>query len=395
MYLMAKSKSATIYHQRPFVVLSTNLDRQPSYSAFISIAQKAREYGWELFDLRFTRGTLPDHRKISGAIVGCLPTDPIVKQLLRLECPVVRIGQFPHPQDHIIPAVLPDLAASWRLAAEHFAERGIRHIGYVARTPWGAFKPYYEAYHARAEELGCTCNLLRLPKYSSKNADLRYEQKALQIGEWLTQLPRPAGILAFSDTEAATISTVCRKVNLGVPEDVAVLGVGNNTLNCEMAPVPLSSIDQAMDSYGTAAVNLLKQLMDGYPPPVKPIMIQPKGIVTRRSTDILAVKDPKVARAIRFIWDHFNKDLSVDDVADHVNAGRRQLERAFKAHVGHGIAAELRRKRLERCCELLRTSDARISDIAIEVGFKSSDHLHLAFRKTYGITPRQYRISGN
>jgi LacI family transcriptional regulator len=161
-----------------------------------------------------------------------------------------------------------------------------------------------------------------------------------------------------------------------------------------MAPVALSSIDRNNAEYGRQAVALLKRLMEGAPDPTGPIMIQPKQVITRMSTDVLAVNDPQVAKAIRFIWDHLDQDLSVDHVAHEVGANRRQLERAFNKYLKRGVHAELRRKRLERCCELLRTTNLTIADLAPKAGFRSADFLHATFKKEFGITPRQYRLQG-
>ena len=121
-------------------------------------------------------------------------------------------------------------------------------------------------------------------------------------------------------------------------------------------------------------------------------MIPPRGVVARRSTDVLAVEDPTVARAMRFMWDHLDQNVSVEDVALQAGVARRQLERAFRQHIKRGVNAELRRKRLERCCELLRSTEITISDIAPMIGFRSNDYLHASFKQAFGVTPRQYRL---
>ena len=159
-----------------------------------------------------------------------------------------------------------------------------------------------------------------------------------------------------------------------------------------MAPVALSSIDVARDEWGRQAAQLLQRLMHGAPAPPAPIMIPPRGIVVRHSTDVLAVDDPAVAQAMRFMWDHLERNLSVNHVAKAVDVPRRQLERAFRRHLKRGINAELRRKRLERCCELLRSTDITITDIAPMIGFRSGDYLHASFKQAFGVTPRQYRL---
>jgi LacI family transcriptional regulator len=381
-----------VRRQRPLVVLSIQPDRRLGEAAGHAIAEQAREFGWDLLDLRFTHGSLPEDRPLSGALIDSLPTDPLAKRLRKMGCPAVRLGRLPHPKDDLLPAVLPDTLAIGRLAADHFAERQFRHMAYIGRTIWSMSQSMYEAFRDRAEELGSTCHLLRLESGPKERGAARYDRRAREVGEWLRTRPKPLGLLSFSDSEAASICTMCRRAGLSVPEDVAVLGLGNALLDCEMAPVELSSIDPARDEWGKQAAQLLQSLMQGTPAPPAPILIPPHGVVARLSTDVLAVADPAVARAMRFMWDHLDLNLSVDDVAADGGVPRRHLERAFRTHLGRGINAELSRKRLERCRELLTRSDLPVCDIATAIGFRSQSYLHATFRRAYGMTPREFRL---
>lgn len=357
-----------------------------------AIASHARALGWDLLDLRFTRDQLPFGRMPQGALVDCLPTDPLAQQLRAMGCPVVRMGQLPHPDDDQMPAVLPDLAAAGAMAAEHFAHRGFRHMAYIGHTPWSNGRPLYDAFLERAKTLGCECHLLSLPSPQPKDGSNLYDVRTQLVTQWLDSLPKPIGVLGYKDSMAAKICTMCDFARLAVPEDVALLGYGNNQLDCEMAPVQLSSIDTSKDNYGRKAVQLLHHLMTGGTPPSAPVMIAPSRIIERRSTDVLAVTEPIVARAMRFMWDNIDLNLSVDQVARHTGVSRRKLERAFRAHLGRGINAELHRRRLERCCEMLRMTNLSITDLAPSLGFRSADYLYATFRRNFGITPRKYRL---
>ena len=142
-------------------------------------------------------------------------------------------------------------------------------------------------------------------------------------------------------------------------------------------------------------VLLLKRLIDGKPVSKVPVTTPPMGIVERRSTDILAVPDPMVAAAIRFIWDHLDWPITVDDVAHHVGTSRSTLERAFKRYLNRGVNGELRRKRLDHCKEFLLSTDMTVSQITKAIGLTDKRYLHRAFKEAYGMTPRQYRSSRN
>ncbi len=360
----------------------------------MGIVEIARTLGWDLLDLQFTKHELPHDITPDGALLDLLPEEPLTRQLRDMGCPTVRLGRLPHPLDHLLPAVLPDQVAAGRMAAEHFAVRQFRHVGYVGHDPWpmDSCPPLFAAFRDRAAELGCQCHLCRIKEDMDWSGDRKHSHRVQVIGEWLKDVSEPIGLLAFTDAWGATLCTICRQVGLSVPEDVAVLGTGNDIPTCTMSPVDLSSIDNAMGALGQQAARLLHRLMQGKPAPAQPLIIPPASVVVRHSTDVLAVNNPSVAQAMRFIWNHLEQDLSVNDVAREVGLSRRKLERAFQKHLNRGVHAELRRKRLERCCNLLRTTDLKIADLAPKVGFRSADFLHASFKKEFGTTPRTYRL---
>jgi LacI family transcriptional regulator len=380
--------------KRPRVILS--LGGGPAVRGILDAAQP---YHWAFEELRFFGGALPPGPPPQGAIVNLLPTDDVVRRLRELGCPVVRLGRLPHPDDDMMPAVLLDLIARGRMAAEHFEERGFKHVGYVGRNPWSDMQDLYDAFRDRAAELGCACHLLRfesqrpeLPRQGPAREQAKYRIRQRRFTDWLATVPKPLGLLAPSDALAGELCSMVTQAGASVPEDVAVLGVGNIVDQCECAPVTLSSIDTDFEGRGREAALLLHRLMDGEPPPSEPIMIPPRGIVVRESTDVLATPDADVARALRFIWDHLADDLSVDRIARHIGISRRTLERAFRRELNRGVNAEVHRKRLERVCELLVTTKLSVVDIAPAVGFKSKDYLHRTFRRSFNVSPRQYRL---
>jgi LacI family transcriptional regulator len=155
----------------------------------------------------------------------------------------------------------------------------------------------------------------------------------------------------------------------------------------------MSAIDMNHTEMGRQAVQVVQRLARGDDPPREIIYVPVKGFVARRSTDILAVSSPIVAKAMRFIWDHLNRPLSVDDVALKMNTSRATLEREFRRTLGRGVNGELRRKRLEVCKEMLRTTKTPLAAIAEAIGLTSRRHLHRAFKDSFGTTPQRYRLS--
>lgn len=355
----------------------------------------AREWGWELRGTWLSAAEYCADRPLAGALIRDLPTSPLAQQLRQRSCPVVRIGALPHPDDHLLPAVLPDLAASGRLAAEHFASRSFKKVAYVGYDPedFGAnTHAMYVAFREQAGELGMECRLLSLAKSDRKGEPDRQAQRMEDLVAWLDKLSKPVGVLCFNDIMAERVGLACTRAGLIVPEEVAILGYGNS-LQCEIAAVKLSSVDPALERRVKVAMQLLRRLMHGEPAPDAPVMIHPAGIVERQSTHVLAVSDPVVAQALRFIWDHFDdKTLTINEIAADTGVCRRTLERKFRYCLDRGINAELKRKRLECCCKLLTRTDLTTEELAAQTGFSSGTYLHKVFAKAYGMPPGEYRL---
>jgi LacI family transcriptional regulator len=315
-----------------------------------------------------------------------------------METDVPIVTSIDHEREELkdLPKVLSDRHAAGRLAAAALAKRGFRDLGYVEFSGGDAPGPLLSGFREGAGDAACRVHYLAVD--SKKNwtpGSAAYEKHAAMISEWLVGLPKPVGVLAYNHRMGARIIAGCEMVGLYVPEQVAVLCRGNWPDMCESAPVPLSAIDVNPYEHGRQLVLLLKRLNDGKAAPSQPVLVPPRGIVERRSTDILAVPDPKVAAAIRFMWDNLGLATGVDAVAEHVGTSRSTLERAFRRCLGRGVGAELRRKRLERSTELLRGTDMTVEEIVNAVGLLDVRRYRQAFENEYGLTPQQYRAQSS
>ena len=359
------------------------------------LIEVARQHQWQLISTAMFHGDMPADLTPRGAIVDMLPTHAHVRSLLDQQIHVVRIGRFPHPDDHLMPAVTLEWISTGRLAAEHFAERDFKHVAFVGHEPWGELQQTFEAFATRASELGCTCHLLQIPLTAEDEKDddavSRWKARQERFTQWLKTLPMPVGLLAISDRIADRYRFWVTEAGLRVPEDVAVMGIGNAEVLCQCTPVPITSIGYDRGLIAKTAADLLAQLMDGQMPDQTTIKIPPSGVVTRQSTDIVAASDPNVIAAVRFMWDHINEDLSVDQIARHVGVSRRTLEKAFKRDLGRGINTEFQRRRLERVCELLTQTNLSIAEVAEALSFSGAKYLTEAFGHAYGMSPTQYR----
>jgi LacI family transcriptional regulator len=304
------------------------------------------------------------------------------------------------------PRILPDDVATGELAARHFLERGFRHFGFFG-APWmlwsqerelGFRNEIQRTFQSRAKvnNNGDGSSNFTITSYGSHAgstpAAFEGSQKRLAqaMGAWLASLPRPLALFAANDLWGFELVQAARELGLHIPDDVAVLGVDNEELLCEIAYPPLSSIRMGAEQIGHAAVSMLEQLLRGKSAVANISRIPPMEIVTRQSTDVLAVEDPDVAMALSHIRKHAIEGMSVKQLLDAVAINRRTLERRFLSVLGHTPLEEIRRVRLERAKTLLQT-DLPIYDIAVRSGFATPEYLATSFLAATGMTPTTYR----
>ncbi|MBN8730147.1 MAG: DNA-binding transcriptional regulator [Acidobacteria bacterium] len=215
------------------------------------------------------------------------------------------------------------------------------------------------------------------------------EQKLL--GRWLMQLRKPVGLLACNDDRARVITEICRLRGIRVPDDVAILGVDNDEQVCRSSNPPISSIALATERGGYEAAALLAKLMSGRTPARGTITVHPTQVVRRQSTDILAIQDQHMVRALRFIRDHSHRNLRVSDVLLEAGLSRRALQDKFTREVGRSPIEEIHQCRVDRICRLLLGTNMTIREIALACGFEIDAHVARFFSRRMGMTPLAYR----
>jgi LacI family transcriptional regulator len=302
-----------------------------------------------------------------------------LKELNESGVPVVSLSGPPGTGG--LPAVRANQEAVAELAINHFRERGFTRFAYCGDAREKIWPPTGELFKKLAESGGLHLRCL-LAAYER-------EARALRIGhmaKWLRTLPKPVALLARDDLRAREVLDACRLAGVHVPEEIAVLGVNDDELICEMANPPLSSIMHNARRVGYEAAAMLDRLMTGKKV-IADIVVDPLGVHTRQSTDLLAIEDPDVATAVRFIREHACEGIHVEDVLDHVPLSRRALEKRFRAAVGRPPHMEIRRAQLERVKELLVGSDYKLEKIAEITGFSSAQYLAGLFRRIMHMTP--------
>ncbi|WP_414661068.1 XylR family transcriptional regulator [Horticoccus sp. 23ND18S-11] len=273
-----------------------------------------------------------------------------------------------------------------QLAVEHLLERGFKRFAYCgdARFNWSRWRE--DHFVARLRAAGHACDVFRPDVVPG---DVAAEARALL--RWLKELPRPVGIMAAYDIRGQQVLDACRAAGLAVPDEVAVIGVDNDALLCELASPPLSSVIPNAHRAGYEAAALLDRLMAGKRVPATAHLIAPLGIEARQSTDVLAVDDREVARAVQYIREHACDGINVSDVLRAVPLSRRVLEQRFQRLLGHTPREEILQVRLGRVKQLLAETDLPLYLIAERTGFEHVEYLSVLFKRETGRTPSAFR----
>ena len=351
------------------------------------IARYAREAGWSL-DAMAAHQTDTSPVWQPDGVVCILGVSRWMDRLVKtLELPTVNIG---YHTTQPLTRITADNRLVAALAAEHFTQRGFKHIALYYK---GLFNPG-ESERRKAIEQAVAERGRQFHLIDASVINRRKPTPEAMFGllrRTLVKLPKPLGILGWMDDTAVEIITACRMEKLRVPEQVAVLGIGNDELRCEFAPVPLSSIDENLEGIGYSAARILDRKMRGNPVSLKPVLVPPVGVITRQSSDILAIEHVEVATVLRNIWTHFREPISAQYVAANVPMSYRRLHDAFVKHVGHSISDEILQHRLEYASKLMTETDDKLEVIARASGFSSINHFGKAFLRKNRTTPSVFR----
>ncbi|MDR1282084.1 MAG: XylR family transcriptional regulator [Opitutaceae bacterium] len=354
------------------------------------IARFARQANWSLNISSMRSGRPPRGWRGDGIICSAYMDAAPDAAILDAGIPVVQIGNRDHPD---APRVASDNAAVGRMAAEYFLQRGFRRFAFFRRTGSIGETIRGEAFAARIREAGgkhsmhwldwlAVARSLKLP--DTDNVDMTW------LARQIARLPRPVAIFAEYDDFAIEVLNACVAARIPVPEQAAILGVDDDPLRCELAPILLSSIDDDLEMIGYEAAAMLAKRLRGETVPAA-VLIPPRGVTTRLSTDILAIEHPLVASALRLVWDNYTRPIVAKQIAAEIPMSPRRLHDAFLKHVGHSISDEIIRKRLEHARQLLEETDKKTPEIAHLSGFTDHDRMGKIFKRVLGMTPGTWR----
>ncbi|MEY4242550.1 MAG: hypothetical protein RLZZ245_135 [Verrucomicrobiota bacterium] len=335
------------------------------------------------------RRWLPEGWKGDG-VIARVGFQELATQLVGLNLPVVNVSGIQLPGVDF-PRVVTDQKVSAKMAADHFLNSGFRSFGYFSLVGLDYVAEHQQSFRRIVEGSGCECAMYEeIPQMGSSEPDWTLDLELL--GKWLVSLPKPAAVLTWNTSSAREVVYACVAAGLKVPEEVSVMSGSDDNLFCKVAPIPISAVNPAAEDIGLRAAAHLDSMMSQPKSAVqRQILIPPLGVVTRQSTETLAVADPALVRALRFIREDPSQPLRVSDVAASAGLCRRALEQRFAKMLGRTPAEEIRRVRIDRAIDLLQRTSLPVSLVAEKSGFSTAEYMASVFRSHLNVAPTSFR----
>jgi LacI family transcriptional regulator len=380
---------------RPRVALLIETSNAYARELLYGIRSYLKEHqSWSIYLAEHGRGdVLPAWLRAwkGDGIIARVENQTIAEGLLATGLPTVDVsfGLERSP----FPRVVTDSHAASRLAADHLLERGFQHFGYCgeARYHWSNLRS--RVFFDHVTRSGSDCQVFQCP--ASRNESLAWERELELIAAWIRGLPKPVGIMACWDIRGQQVLEACRRIGVAVPDEVSVIGVHNDELLCDLCDPPLSSVIPNARRAGHEAAALLDRMIGGESVSAQTILLEPIGIATRQSTDVVALTDAQISKAVRFIRERACEGITVDDVLRAVPMSRTVFERRFKKLLNRTPHDQILRVRIERVRTMLANTDLTLAQIAERTGFGHIEYLSVAFKRATGESPSRFRARFN
>lgn len=351
------------------------------------IARYARQVGnWQLFH---GAGGLTDsfpewmENWDGDAVVARIQNKDTRERLEKLDIPVVDVLGV---CENRFPLVHVDDRAIATLVAEHFRARDFRNFAFygIAGENWSERR-------AASFRAGCidaaSFHLHETPRSGGGRGTSAFRE----LQHWVRDLPRPVGMMVASDQRGLELLEACLSEGISVPEEIAVIGVDNDTALCEIAEPSLSSVRGGHFNVGVQAAHLIDRLLEGETPPTTPLLVPPNEIVERESSQIHAIDDPIIADSVRHIRENLAESITNDSIARAVGLSRTLLQKRFRDATGQSIREFILARRIERAISLIETTDITLADVAWRCGFRHQEYLGQVVKKATGETPGMLR----
>lgn len=333
-------------------------------------------------DLELAHAVKPD------GVIGQFTTPGRVAMALGLRVPAINVSAVIETE---LPLVCSDNSSVGALAAQHFLTRryGQLCVYYNSTLLYARLRAL--AFKREAEEAGATCVLVDEQDLHLAPSQVRRER---QLAQWMKALPAPMGLFMAVSWGGFMLGHIAKAAGKRIPEDLAVITLGDDRIGCEMDDPPISSVDADGIRVGYEAARAMVDLVEGKAAPVRSLLIPPIGVTARGSTSTFGTSDPDVLAALQFIRDQACRGIGVTDVCEAVAMSRSTLQRRFTQIVGRTILDEIQRVRLDQAKYLLTYTDLPPATVARRAGFGDASALCHVFRRCVGMSPGAFRAQG-
>lgn len=329
----------------------------------------------------------------ADGVIARITTTKFARQLRRLSVPIVDLYDQGLLEDSS--RVTDDHRAVMLLAVDHLRACGFQHFAYVGFPHMVFSQERGRCFAEYVAACGFEPNCFTLPS-SGDSCGLAAIEAAIPrhagaLVRWLRELPKPAGLVACNDMLAQQILVICSEHGISVPDMLGVIGVDNDEVRCDLSNPSLTSVDPNAHRIGYEAAALLHRMIRCRRLAPQELVVEPTGVVTRRSTDVLVFADPDVSDTVRYIRDHACEGMTLSAVLRHAKVSRATLDRQFQKLLGRTARAEMTRVRVQQALTLLSVTDLPLKQIARRVGFAHVETLHRLLQKATNQTPTEYR----
>jgi len=377
------------------VILLIESSRASGRALLSGIAAYARHHGpWSFFWKASGFEKTPTHI-LELEADGIITRDfELTDEFLARGLPAVVVGHSRGELDGVA-NVVTDSKAAGRMAADHLLGCGFKRFAFCGYLDCSWSDLRLQAFSKRLAERGFATQHFSV---RAETTGRPWKGERRSISPWLRTLPKPLGLLACNDDLGHEVIEACKLEQLSVPDDIGVIGVDNDEIVCGLSDPPLSSVSLSFQRAGYEAARVLNALMQGARRQTLRIPVPATHVAARRSTDVVAVDDPALNKALRFVRDNSLAVIAVSAVVRASGLSRRALELRFRTVIGHSILSEIRRLRTDHIARMLVETDLPVAQIADSLGFEDVQHVAryfrkgkraspLAFRKAYGSKP--------
>jgi LacI family transcriptional regulator len=383
--------------KHPRVALLIETSGSYGRDALAGISEYSRAHGpWSFYVLpRAHEQSLPDMKSWRPTgIIARIESKAAARVIANAGVPVVGLDVSPEVLLQLrqrVPAseIHPDARAAARMAGDHLLERGFRSFAFVGVRDqvWSQERQHAFVNHV----LGQHKHPCEVFNFSEVTRAQEYGADQKKLIHWLRQLPKPLGLMACNDDCAREVLDAAIVAAIPVPDEIGVIGMDNDSVLCDLCNPPLTSVIPNAHRAGYEAAVLLHRMMEDRNVPGQTLLLEPSGVTTRQSTDVVAIDDRQVAMAVRFIREHAAEKISVEDVLKAVPLSRTLLERRFKHYLRRTPHEQILHERIGRVKLLLTTTDLTLAAVAERSGFDHVEYLSVVIKRLTGKSPSQFR----